>query len=283
VAFWNTLFRARKNRSADKLPYRVMIISVPKSGTYMYGKLLENFGLSATSLHFSDEGGSYTDYRSASEHQRRAEYTKLEVYKPFAESIWLVNPGQFAVGHLAYTAEIEQTLARANTKIIFTVRDLRAAVVSLMRFQVQAQRTTASDRDWLALPDGPQRTLCFLQTPTCTWFFRIVKRMTPWLTFPNRLQVSFEALYGDYGAQVQLAEVVRIHRYLGLNESLQDCKAALQKTIGANTLTYSGERTVLRNYWDGDVEAGFLAWDGDALQKQYGYASSWSPGSALAG
>src|SRR5260370_41814167 len=65
VMFWNRLFRARKKSSADGLPYRVMIISVPKSGTYMYAKLLETFGLVPTSLHFSDDGTSYTDYRFA--------------------------------------------------------------------------------------------------------------------------------------------------------------------------------------------------------------------------
>jgi hypothetical protein len=274
VAFWNSLFQVRKNLPVETVRHRTMIVSVPKSGTYMYGKLLENFGLQPSRLHFADNGASFTDYRSASKRESHSQYTKLEIYKPFAESVWLLNPAQFAVGHLACTPEIQQVLANANYKVIVTVRDLRAAVVSLMRFQIQAERTTAQDQAWLALEEGPRRTQGFLQSPTAAWFFQVVRSMIPWLTAPDRLLVSFERLYGDCGREQQLAEACRIYEHLGFRRP-GICQAALKKTIGADTLTYSGERTELAKFWNHEVEADFVRLGGAFLQEQYGYLPSW--------
>ncbi|MHC5829191.1 MAG: hypothetical protein ACYT04_78090, partial [Nostoc sp.] len=78
--------------------HKVFITSIPKSGTYLYSLLLKSMGVEQTNMHLSEMG--FCDYRISTPKQARENYLKLTVNIPLNESLKLIYPGQFAVGHL---------------------------------------------------------------------------------------------------------------------------------------------------------------------------------------
>ncbi|HEX3727316.1 MAG TPA: sulfotransferase domain-containing protein [Pirellulales bacterium] len=232
--------------------HRVMIVSIPKAGTYLYAYLLQHLGLEHIYLHLSED--HLSDYRFATRDEMRLEPEEFRRDFPLAQSLSLVREGQLVVGHLAHSAP---TAALLNGwKVLFLYRDLRDAAISHMRFFAETGRGGPETAVWGQRPDGPEKLDRFLELhgssliPSCC-------DMIAWMLEPQVLSVSYESLMGDLGADAQAATISDITSWLDLTPPLKSPAELLKSVVGVNTKTWSGRRTVRERYWNGDVERRF--------------------------
>jgi hypothetical protein len=251
---------------AGASPHRIVVCSIPKAGTYLVAELLTRLGCVATKLHLSS--GVLSDYRSATIREMREEFARFTVQLDVSDVLPLMLRGQFAVGHLHCTNEIQASLQAC--KNLFVYRDLRDALVSFVRFIGDTGRGGQPAEAWRHRPDSPEKMLLALDQLGQTFFDTAVP-MLGWLGAKGVLSVKFEALYGDLGPDVQRRLVEKIHDFLDLTTSLGDVEALLRDLIGAPTKTWSGKRSSKNEFWNDEVEERFRSLGGHDANARLGY------------
>lgn len=109
---------------------KYMVISQPKAGTYLCGNLLEQFGLYHTYFHFRLT--EYTKY-NRNDISGGKKYKGLKhISKPLAKAVEDIPNEGFALGHLAYSQETEETLY--NFKKVLLFRNFEDSMESTNRF-----------------------------------------------------------------------------------------------------------------------------------------------------
>jgi hypothetical protein len=250
------------------VPHRVMAVSIPKAGTYLLAEVLAAFGCEWTKLHLAPD--SVEDYRGRTFEEIRAGGSRSVIYAPLWQTSLLIRPGQFGVGHLDCDAENKRILA--EFKKIFIYRELRDALISQMRFQVEASRRGEEVGGWKDLPDGPRRMEGFLADPAASsYMLSRIRKMSNWLGESDVYCLSFETLYGDRGAECQERTLRGLHEFLEVPIPLQNPRDSMAQVLGKPTRTWSGKRSAKQRYWDGRVEDQFRRLGGVELNAAFGY------------
>lgn len=109
---------------------KTLIISQPKSGTYLCANLLQEFGLKFDGLHLSET--HYQRYDLSNKYKSLNNKDKFTVTEHISKSIKKVNDNYFAVSHFNYTEELD-VLFKEYKKIIIT-RSKNEIVESWQRF-----------------------------------------------------------------------------------------------------------------------------------------------------
>jgi hypothetical protein len=251
-------------------PRPVLVLSLPKAGTYLVAALLGELGLADTGLHLAEAG--LTDYRHATREEAVSAYVARMVALPIAASARLVHPGQFAVGHMAPTPEV--LAATEGFARVLLLRDLRDCLVSAMRFLGQAGRgVLAGDLSWRAVAEPRARMLAFLRTTGADFLRHQYAPMTEWLGRPGIPALRFEALLGDAGEAGRRAALETLVAAAFLPHPPEAGAAALARVLGRPTLTFSGRRSRLEEVWSDAAEDAFAALGGPALNARLGYAA----------
>jgi hypothetical protein len=261
-------FEPRATLDAGATSERVLICSVPKAGTYLLGGLLARFGMGDPHLHLNTH--AFSDYRFAELTHARQRPGDLAVQLPLDVSIRLIGPGQFAVGHLPCAPEIRSLVA--GFRIVVAIRDLRDAMLSLMRFQVATGRTGfgPADAPWRTGESGPRRFQAFLETAGIVYLSGFAG-LADWLKLDAVQVVRFETLSGDHGRDAQVAAVAAVAAHTGITIGEGDAAKAIDDTLGASTLTWSGGRSRRDDFWDEEVAAVFAAIGGVEANRRFGY------------
>ncbi|GIW47380.1 MAG: hypothetical protein KatS3mg078_1257 [Deltaproteobacteria bacterium] len=259
------------------IPYRVFLLSIPKSGTYLIAKILENMGIENCNVHISTH--NIQDNRFAPKELLQAEPSRFQVPIPFVLSTRLIYPGQFAFGHIP-CFDNEQKLLK-DFKKIFSFRELRDMIISTVRYYSEIRR----DIDLAFNKDPEKRRLVkeFLNTPLGTqkvklWFqlwgieyFNLVQSMLPWKEVEDVLSLRFETIMGDDGEKNQIFLIKRIGDFLGVKLAHEKIKYILSSSIGSWTITYSGRRTVHARWWNEELEELFISYGFWNLNQRLGY------------
>jgi hypothetical protein len=205
---------------------KVIVLSPPKAGTYLVANLMTALGFVSTGLHLM--AGHVSDYRFASlDTARNNPYDLSFTVADTALVTDLVQPGQFIVSHLTGTDETEHLCA--DFVKIMPVREMRETFVSHMRFFADTERSTPGKKDWLALADGPERTVAALRDfgPTHVDMCRAV---LGWHGREGVLAIRFEDLWGDKGRLRQHRVVAEVADHAGVPSlSDDDIEAVLEK------------------------------------------------------
>lgn len=246
---------------------RVLIASIPKSGTYLFGQLLKIVGLTDCQVHLQDAG--FTDYRFTPLEYGQREVTKLRLSFPLADALSLVRAGQFVVGHLSHSGDIQALATPFQT--IFTYRDLRDAMVSQMRFFAQHGRGSAVREGWGSLPDGPEKMKQYIRFHGDFFMKTRCGAMIGWLGAAGVLRASYEVLAGDAGAEAQRRLVHEICHHAGVAPPPLDDRF-FAELFGAKTLTSSGTRTRREVVWDDEIDRYFADNGGHEMNRRLGYA-----------
>jgi glycosyltransferase involved in cell wall biosynthesis len=249
--------------------YRVIVVSIPKAGTYLLAEILKTLGLEDSGIHVNRN--DLSDYRFATIKEAREEYLKYSVNVPLKNSINLIAHGQFVVGHLPYEPDILAMLR--DFKVIFVKRDIRDAIISQMRFFSLPGRGRHPNQAWKQLEDGPEKLLAFMDLHGPE-FISIYDGMVNWLEDVNACKVSFEDVYGDLGEKRACETIERLVKHLDLNcrgYQFVDYNQLLGKVIGSETKTWSGGRTRREKYWNSAVNDRFDQLGGTAANKKLGY------------
>jgi hypothetical protein len=107
---------------------KAIILSQPKSGTYLCANLLQEFGLSFSGLHISEN--HYQKYPE--NYIVSGSSDKFTHRTPIAQSIQLISNNEFAASHLAYSENTENLLT--NFKKIVVTRPQSEIEESARRF-----------------------------------------------------------------------------------------------------------------------------------------------------
>lgn len=243
---------------------KVLICSTPKSGTYLLNTLLEKFGFVSAGIHLASWG--FTDMRFGLQSDVRTQPARFLRFIDAEHVVDLVHPGQFIVGHLPFDEQTERLFS--DYRVIVVRRNLRDSLVSFMRYMSKNGLGTAQTDGWGEWEDGPQKMQRYAELHAGE-FFSMVQPMLGWFEKDGVLNVSYEELMGDFGPDRrdqrarEIAEFVGAHRF--------DAAEVLSEVIGQETLTFSGSRSRLEDYWSDQVEAIFEEHDGPGLHRALRY------------
>lgn len=248
-------------------PYKVIICSIPKAGTYLFAKLLENIGLNFCRLHLWASG--FSDYRFVSIREGRENYFKYSVEMPLNDSLKLISPGQFAVSHLECTLQTRHMLK--EFKKIYIYRNIRDVIVSHMRFMSDTGR--GGDNEFMNLVNGPAKMIKYMETPILRNIIVTIRDSLAWMNDDDTLKVSFEKIYGDRGKDEQYKNMEEICFFLGV-DNCNGYEQIINQTIGSETLTFSGSRTKWEDFWSDEVEVLFQHLGGVDINRELGYENN---------
>ncbi len=241
---------------------RTVVLTIPKSGTYLIGAYLKKIGLINTGVHLDDVG--FTDYRNRSIQEMVESYRDFRKIYPLDRSVKMLRNGQFAVGHIGFNEKTIRDLAEIN--VVFVSRELRSALISMMRWQSRPGRGEASE--WKGIEDNRRKLIGFLSEcgeNLLSWY----AGMVGWRDFQGVLSVQFERLLtADFRADVALEIAARC----GLHISKDAACEAIDGVINQPTKTWSGMNSKIEDYWSEGAEDIFFSIGGSELNKRLGYA-----------
>lgn len=229
--------------------HRILVNSLPKSGTHLLAKAVEVFGYRE---HFADSGGldapsrvtpiflNYREVRDALARDNRTpcrtgeatveigSLTPIAVDAATLER-WLgaVAEGCYLMGHLPWSESVSPLLARIGYRHLFIIRDPRAVAVSLLDFILDTRgmprphflqedfREMSPGRRLEFLLAGGQARRAGVETQGLSSIYR---EMWAWHDDPDCLVVRYEDLVGVEGGgseERQRAAMARIAAYLG--------------------------------------------------------------------
>ncbi|MEZ6318078.1 MAG: hypothetical protein R3B49_04875 [Phycisphaerales bacterium] len=117
-------------------PARVVLVTIPKAGTYLFSETIRRLGFEQTHLHLAPD--RVVAYDPARLDEGRAHPERFQVDCRIEQSTRLVRAGQFAASHLPCN---ERTLAALeDCRVIFATRELRSSLVSRARFDTKTGR-----------------------------------------------------------------------------------------------------------------------------------------------
>ena len=239
---------------------KVFVLSLPKSGTYMWSNLLKQLGYK-----FSNKHIAYNFYQNIP-HDREEFFNEPQrffVKSSLSESLKHINDGEFAVGHLPCTPEIIDLLE--DFKLIFSYRNLTDSLVSFINytgnFKINKEKLWTDE----SLPNT-QRIEMYLRSDVID-FIRIANSVSGWKNLKSK----------DYFLEAEYKQVVnfdsqvleRAAEFFGISTA-QMCEK-LQAAIAAPSFTKI-ENKLKNEDCQGDVFENFYTYYGlDNINQRFGF------------
>lgn len=242
----------------DDLPPRVLVVSVPKAGTYFVGALLEEAGLHPSYLHLDVSRCQAYDPMRLGDGLHHPRWFDVNI--PISQSVRLIRSGEFAVSHLPWSSEIEPVVA--PLRVVFVTRELRSAVLSWTRFILAAPNKGRGIFDRI-LASGAE---AFLEARGVRYLQK-VRDVVPWMDRPGVLKVRMEDLRGS--DPVALA---RLMRQVG-GPAVSDARGFVDRAGARPTLTHVPQRPP-GVQWTPRCETLFEELGGIELNRQLGYGDA---------
>jgi hypothetical protein len=241
---------------------RVLVVSLPKAGTYLMAELLKALGYGWTGMHLAET--AYSDYSGADLDEARRNPGRFARTEPLSQSLSRIGVGEFAVGHLPCKEEI--VADTALFKRFYLTRDLRTALISYMRFMASTGRLGAQQMCWYPIADPRERLVQFLTSSAPLLLRSQYKQLAGWSRTPGVLHVRFEDLTGPPETALRVVESTAA--FLGVASC--DASDILNKSLESETITKSEGLSRLDDYWSPEAERQFVAIGGPELNAQLG-------------
>jgi len=192
---------------------KVIVISQPKSGTYLCGEILKNLDIGPTHLHIAKDSYTYYDPKKLNQIIKDPKLTR--VMCDLKDSVNKINENQYALSHLSYNKDNE-TLLRSFKKIIL-VRDEEERKESFDRWM----KNTGREQDEGRTFDQQKE---------------IGLNILPWSKVDNTLTLQFNDLLNDS----QTIDKIQLFLF---NKIVHNSNNVHQKSLNADTITKSSKRT----------------------------------------
>lgn len=247
----------------ESLP-EIVIVTLPKSGTYFWGKILSECGYQDIEIHGHEH--RIADYRSLTLQEKLDNSPECGRWLPFYLQLSLLHKGQYLIGHMPFNC-----LSYLREKKFFiTIRDLRTTIVSVLRFGLKIRNNSRAS--WYHLGATEEGILAFLNSPTVQDIIFHAEELVKWVSaFPDRV-LRFEALNAP-GSKEFTHIVDTISSLIGLDA--ENVTSAIERARGTSTVTYSGKPSSTQGIWSERVEEVFCAHKLDLLNEKLGYSRTW--------
>ncbi|MDO9607515.1 MAG: hypothetical protein Q7J26_03235 [Brevundimonas sp.] len=247
---------------------KIIVATMPKSGTYLIANILKEMSIIDCEMHLSEY--QYSDYRNLTPEEKIANVVDLTIHEPLEVAITKVMPGQFVVGHIPYTLEIDGLFGDFSK--IISVRHPRSALVSAMRFEERRIRANpnwlSGSRDWVEISCRFEKMEAFLRQLGGGYMSEF-KYSTLWMdAYPSNV-VQFEKITGMHGYDNQVLEFKRILDIVNCNHVL--ISDIIEKSLWMPTPTYSGSISNVDECWNDNCEEIFEHLGGIELTEKLGY------------
>nr|VFK19046.1 MAG: Sulfotransferase family protein [Candidatus Kentron sp. LPFa] len=251
---------------------RVLVNSLPKSGTHLLTRTVEVFGyreygatLNHTEKMLNALGlgiPKYLIYRQAKNSLKKGKVTTenkigIGAFSPYFVNkatfeYWLdaIPYGQYIQGHIPFTPELATIIAKLNYFHLFIIRDPRAVIASLIPFILDSQSARMGThflQDDFREMSQDQRLRFILEGGTAQKagvkvesFADVYRSMLAWRDDPDCLLVRFEDLVGEQGggnADKQEKAVKGITKYMGI-EFDGNIRSKLTKIYDTSSRTF---------------------------------------------
>lgn len=211
---------------------KVILCSVPKSGTYLMSNFFKELGLESSNFHFNDN--EYSDYSGAAMDKARTNPESFRVEEPFEKGIKRLLEGQFAVGHFS----TKQLMHLDGFEKLFIYRDLTDCIIS---FAIWTQKTGR----WEKADANPNWRNTIDQKDFVTQFLKqhgesvkgLFAKTVNWVDAPNVVKVKSETLRGDDGREQQVSEFKKIVEALKLNLEDVQVESKIANALNKRSLT----------------------------------------------
>lgn len=242
----------------------IVIVTLPKSGTYFWGKILQECGYQDIEIH--GQAHAIADFRTLTLQEKLDNPLEQVIWLPFHLQLSLLHTGQYLLGHLPF-----HCLSHLRGKKFFiTTRDLRTAIVSWLRF-CQRRRCFA-DASWYSMGATEEAIFTFLNSAKAQEVFFYIEENAKWVSaFPDRV-LRFEALNAP-GSKEFTHIVATLSSLTGLDA--ETVNSAIDRARGSSTMTYSGKPSSTQGIWSERVEEVFCAHKLDLLNEKLGYSRTW--------
>lgn len=216
----------------------VLVISVPKAGTYLLSEVLKNLGLEASDLHINVN--EYQNYQGATINDALLHPENYTVASPLSRTLNLLEKKQFAVSHLPARNKIlskgqcSKRQILSNFRTILLIRDLRKCLVSHMNFDYFLRCSSKPDRS----SDKKFIFKQYLQANEERLFY-LYANLIPWLQESEIQVLKYEDLASN--------EVDEL-----LDFSKSAVSSAIKHSLSTKTLTRSKLNNSHDIYWDED-------------------------------
>jgi hypothetical protein len=222
---------------------RVLVNTLPKSGTHLLSKAVELLGYREHFDHPDTAAATpmFLNYRETKNSVEKQNFSLLATETmipigtlvPFQVAVpmvrqWLaaIAPSRYILGHITWTADLAPLLAELKFRHIAIIRDPRAVVASLLAFILDTRgmpKPHFLEADFKKLSRLEQLDLLLnggyapeagLQIQS---FAQVYRAMLAWQHEPNCLLVRFEDLIGEQGGgdeQRQQQTMVKIAQHL---------------------------------------------------------------------
>jgi hypothetical protein len=252
-----------KNRLSLK---KIIINTIPKSGTYMYSKLFECLGYNNSGLHIRNK--CFWDFRGASLDSIIKAPDDFKKNQPIEDTIHFIKTGQFAVGHIDNTISTVSILS--NFTHFFCIRNIKEVLVSHMRFICDDRRKDKPKFDWSKESENAAKFIGYLKGPG-KGYLEGIRKQVNWINEKGVIVIRYEEVMGDYGSNHQQLAFEKIKMGLGINTEIDIVALFNQQVLGQKTRTYSGFRSQPDTYWNNDVEKIFHEIGASHINSQLGY------------
>jgi hypothetical protein len=201
---------------------RVIINSVPKSGTNLVQEILHQFPrlrgrvMKTITSEMSEDA--------------------------LLDKIASIRRGEVMPAHIFFDEKISRLMCERNIKMIFVVRDFRDAMLSHINYIDQIDISHPHHRVFSELKNMDEKIdACLLgvKDKFQSWP-NLVRGFRGWVNSKNVMLVHFEDLIGEYGGgskEAQRAVVLEMAEFLGLK--LPDVQKVIQNMYNKNGLTFN--------------------------------------------
>ncbi len=238
---------------------RVLVNSIPKSGTHLMESLLERFPMLR--------------------HSGKRTLTDPDALSPSTErAIGGIRRGQYRLAHLPAYPALLPMLAREGVRVLFVIRDPRDVLVSYCKYVTEINRTHPSHAHFASLGDDSSRLIDAIYgvERVVEPIDRLLDRYAGWLDAPDVLTVRFEELIGVKGggqAGTQLGTIRRTSEFLGIELDEVQLQSIAGRVFSERSSTFrKGRIQQWRSVFDASHVAAFKERAGDLLLR-YGYES----------
>ena len=242
----------------------VFIVTLPKSGTYFLGKIIEELGYANVHIHSGRD--AFHDYRNRNLKEQMDSYLNFSVMLPYILQIQLVRSGQYLLGHLPY----ECAPLLESKSLFLMIRDMRYVLLSALRFL--QRREYYKNRNWFYRGNTEEALFLFMCDDSAKQFIQSGIQMIEWCKLRPASVIRYEYII-DETNEYFLTTVKRLADMLAIPYT--EVLSARERAAGQQTHSYSGKPSQLAGIWSDRIEEKFHELGGEKINYELGYCTGW--------